>query len=232
VRTIEQKPGHSAAKADASTPPPSTNLPVDSLTESPPPSQPVSAPSAASGVTSAHTIASPAEQIAPALLAITQGQDGVQRLTLRLHPAELGMVQVQIEQPKAGSATVAITAERPETLQMLMRDQPQLHRALDQAGVPSQGRSVEFHIGPVTHAAPSSGTGDNAASAASQDHVLSGNGNASGGGTGGGYAAREQAGGYAGSRKPNSSPPQAARPDNPNVPQDPKWRRAGLDITA
>jgi hypothetical protein len=186
--------------------------------------------SAASGVTQNSSIATPAQQIAPALLAVTQGQDGVQRVTVRLHPAELGMVQVQIERPPGGPATVAITVERAETLQMLVQDQPQLHRALDQAGVPAQGRSIAFHVASLTQPVPSTSPSGNAPFNGAQSHASSSGGNAGGGGTGS-YAARDQAG-YAGSRKPNHSSPQSAQPEDAKFPNDPQWRRVGLDITA
>ena len=82
------------------------------------------------------TAPSPAAQVAPALCSLAQASDGSSRLTLRLDPAELGHVQIRIDRPQDAPARVEITAERPETLALLQRDQPQLQRALDQAGVP------------------------------------------------------------------------------------------------
>jgi hypothetical protein len=72
--------------------------------------------------------------------------DGAQRLTVRLDPPDLGHVQVKIDRPPDAPARVEITVEKPETLNMLLRDQPQLQRALDQAGVPAEGRNVTFHV--------------------------------------------------------------------------------------
>jgi flagellar hook-length control protein FliK len=72
--------------------------------------------------------------------------DGVQRITVRLDPPELGRVQVRIDRPTDAPARVEITVEKAETLTLLLRDQTQLQRALDQAGVPTEGRSVTFHI--------------------------------------------------------------------------------------
>ena len=65
---------------------------------------------------------------------------------MRLDPPELGRVQVRIDRPTDAPARVEITVEKAETLTLLLRDQPQLQRALDQAGVPAEGRSVTFHI--------------------------------------------------------------------------------------
>ncbi|HET7884276.1 MAG TPA: flagellar hook-length control protein FliK, partial [Acetobacteraceae bacterium] len=92
-----------------------------------------------------HT-ASPAAQLAPALVQMGHAPDGATRLTVRLDPPELGHVEVKIERPAEAPARVEITVERPETLTLLLRDQPQLQRALDQAGVPAEGRSVTFHV--------------------------------------------------------------------------------------
>ena len=47
-------------------------------------------------------------------------------------------------QPKDGPAQVTVTAERPQTLDLLVRDQARLSRALDQAGVRAEGRSVDL----------------------------------------------------------------------------------------
>ena len=87
-----------------------------------------------------------AAQIAPALVQMGHAPDGAQRLTVRLEPPELGQVQVRIDRPPEAPARVEITVEKAETLTLLLRDQPQLQRALDQAGVPAEGRSVTFHV--------------------------------------------------------------------------------------
>jgi hypothetical protein len=99
--------------------------------------------------------ASPAAQIAPALVRIAHASDGTQHLTVRLQPPELGQVQVRIDRPQEAPARVEITVEKQETLTLLLRDQPQLQRALDQAGVPPEGRSVTFHVAPVDQPARS-----------------------------------------------------------------------------
>jgi flagellar hook-length control protein FliK len=90
--------------------------------------------------------ASPAAQMAPVLVSLGHMSDGTQRLTMRLDPPELGRVQVSIDRPAGAPARVEITVEKIETLTLLLRDQPQLQHALDQAGVPAEGRSVTFHI--------------------------------------------------------------------------------------
>jgi flagellar hook-length control protein FliK len=90
--------------------------------------------------------ASPASQVAPALLSLATSTAGTQRLTLRLEPAELGTVQVRIDRPAAAPVHVEISVSRPETLTLMLRDQAQLQHTLDQAGVPAEGRTVSFHL--------------------------------------------------------------------------------------
>jgi Flagellar hook-length control protein FliK len=163
------------------------------------------------------TVASPAEQVAPVLVSMAHAPDGTQRLTLRLDPPELGHVQIRIDRPSDAPARVDITVERAETLTLLLRDQPQLQRALDQAGIPPDGRSVTFHVA-ATEASPrydggpgSGGTGTGS----------SGAGDAS-------YGAHHQGGrptrgGFADTNDTNTDFALAAAPG---------WVRAGLDITA
>ena len=84
--------------------------------------------------------------MAPVLVSLRHTADGMQRVTMRLDPPELGRVQVRIDRPTDAPARVEITVEKAETLTLLLRDQTQLQRALDQAGVPAEGRSVTFHV--------------------------------------------------------------------------------------
>jgi flagellar hook-length control protein FliK len=183
-----------------------------------------------------------AQQLAPALLSLTQGHGGASQMTLRLNPAELGMVQVQIDRTAAGPASVAITAERPETLQMLRQDQPALQRTLDQAGVPAEGRTVSFHVAQIAGSAASNGTPGFGGSQGNPPSTAPGNqagsqsgntpshpqddGSTNGGGAG--YTMRDQSG-NAGGRRPNALPAQTAPADET---RSPKWLQVGLDITA
>jgi hypothetical protein len=208
------------AIADAATQPtvpaaPSTVTPLPSATAAPTTSTAATAMSA-----SPHAAtASPAEQIAPALVSLGHAPDGAQRLTMRLQPPELGQVQIRIDSPTLDApARVAITVERPETLTLLLRDQPQLQRALDQAGVPSEGRSITFHV-----ATPEPSTRTDIATAAAPPG-----------------SAASMGGDFShGASRQSSKPTQgdAVATDEPEdieaIPAAPvNWRRAGLDITA
>jgi hypothetical protein len=97
-----------------------------------------------------------AEQVAPALVTMATTTGGSQQMTVKLQPAELGMVQIRIDRAPSGATQIAVTAEKADTLQALQRDQPQLHLALDQAGIPAAGRTMTFH---VVDPAPSSSSG-------------------------------------------------------------------------
>jgi len=159
----EAKP---AAPFDAPSPSPDADTPVATSVAPPPAAadptlsvlapapepptprpEPADAATPASAPTAAHG-ASPAAQLAPALVQMGHAPDGATRLTVRLDPPELGHVEVRIERPPEAPARVEITVEKAETLTLLLRDQPQLQHALDQAGVPPEGRSVTFHVAP------------------------------------------------------------------------------------
>jgi flagellar hook-length control protein FliK len=148
------EPPISPTISDAASAKPVQAAPVAPSPEAAPPSMPVSpdpaprtAPAAAaSTATTLPSDQAPAAQVAPVLVRLSHAPDGAQRLTVRLDPPELGHVQVRIDRPPEAPARVEITVEKAETLQMLLRDQPQLQRALDQAGVPAEGRSISFHI--------------------------------------------------------------------------------------
>lgn len=183
-----------------------------------PPATAAAAPAATAAVSTPQAPSSPAAQIAPALVQMGHAPDGSQRLTVRLDPPDLGQVQVRIDRPAEAPARVEITVEKPETLTLLLRDQPQLQRALDQAGVPAEGRSVTFHVAspepsprsePVTAPAPSVASGG-----------LSGDG---------AHGAPRQSG-----QQPTRQ--QAEAEDSGDAEfaplAAPDWIRAGLDITA
>jgi len=157
---------------------------------------------------------SPAGQVAPALATFvaSAAQPGAaQHLTIRLDPAELGRVQVHIERAPGGAARVELVVERPDTL-LLLRDQPQLHRALDLAGVPIADRTLQFHLAPSATA--------NLGTATPQSNADAGSG--------------QQRPGQLQHRGSNNG--SASSPDNSTLqsilPPAAAFRRAGVDIMA
>lgn len=158
---------------------------------------------------------SPAAQVAPALVSLAHAPNGTSRLTLRLDPPDLGHVEVRVTRLPGEPVRVEVTVQRPETLGLLLRDQPQLQRALDQAGLPADGRSLTFHVAaPPPPASPSASapTGPSGFAPSGDDYGSPGNHHQGGAGRGG-------------------MPAEDASADAGPAPS-PVWLRAGLDITA
>ena len=148
-------------------------------------------------------------------------------MTLHLAPAELGAVQIGIERAPDGPAKVSLLVERPETLLLLMRDQPALHRALDAAGLPAEGRTLHFGLaqpGPAsTTAAPAlPNPGDPGFGSTGAGRDRSAPGDPQGGRPQGGQQGSGQGGGY---------PSGAAEAGNGRPPAR-TAHRTGVDITA
>jgi hypothetical protein len=174
-------------------------------------------------------VASPAEQVAPALLMLAKTADGGQLMTVRLHPAELGMVQVRIAQAASGTTQIDITAENPATLLALQRDQPQLHRTLDEAGISAAGRTVSFHVAEAAQGSGSnasgSGHGSGQQGSASRNSAGTTDADGSAGGGRGSYRTREP---YPAGRRPGAIP----APAGSSAVTASQSYRIGLDITA
>jgi flagellar hook-length control protein FliK len=156
--------------------------------------------------------AAPADQLAPALIGVLKTTDGTQSVTVRLQPAELGQVQIRVDRTTEGVSRVDIITDRPETLELLQRDQPKLDQALDQAGVPSSGRNVSFLLAP---------TEQMGAAASRPDSMSAGSGDTGQGQSGGAW--RE-------SSDSRHDPGSGPGPDQQQARA--RWFRAGLDITA
>jgi len=160
----------------------------------------------------------------PALVSLGGGQ-GTRQVTVRLDPAELGRLQIRLVQPKDGPAQVTVTAERPQTLDLLVRDQARLSRALDQAGVPAEGRSVTFHLAGAVPGTPADLPRNAPSSAPPAPQPAATGAHDAGNGSDRGA----QRDGYAaapwhradGSNAPEDDTPRAVR-----------WLRTGIDITA
>lgn len=186
---------------------------------------------AAAGAAHPTGPASPVEQVAPVLLTLAKTQDGNQQMTVRLHPDDLGMVQVRIERGPSGSTQVEITADKTNTLQALQRDQVRLHHTLDDAGIPSAGRTVTFHITQPVHAPAAAATsaGTSQGGAHSPQGSRANNGTVDAGGSGGGgrssYTARESRS-WSGGRPVDGSAAAALTQASD------RSGRVGLDITA
>jgi flagellar hook-length control protein FliK len=87
----------------------------------------------------------PADQVAPAVIRLSN-VDGARHISLQLTPTDLGLVEIRIDQPKDGPATITLTVQHPRTLDLLQRDLEQLSQTLDRAGLSNQGRQVSLHL--------------------------------------------------------------------------------------
>ena len=169
--------------------------------------------------------ATPVRQIAPALLSLGGTGAGTQHLTLRLDPANLGQVEIRVDRPKFGPPEVRIAVERSETLALLQHDRHQLQQALDQAGIPSEGRQIEFRL--VARIDPG-GDGAPAPSwTAGNPNGGQGGDSAAGHGSGPG----DRPGGRGQSGHADSSD-DARSSDGAGTAYAPGWLRVGVNITA
>jgi flagellar hook-length control protein FliK len=105
-------------------------------------------------------------------------QDGDDKITMQLRPEELGRIDIKLEIAKDGAVSAMILADRPQTLDLLQRDQRSLERALQNAGLNTDSGSLSFGL---------RGEGRNSTSGNGEPR----NGQGSGRGRGGAKAAAE-----------------------------------------
>jgi len=91
----------------------------------------------------AASVAVPLSEVAVTIA--TQAQSGKSQFEIRLDPPDLGRIDVQLSVDSGGNVSSRIVAERPETLDLLRRDAPQLERALQNAGLNS-GDGLQFSL--------------------------------------------------------------------------------------
>lgn len=72
---------------------------------------------------------------------------GSQSFRIRLHPEELGQVDVKLHIDDGGVVSAQVTVDRVETLAMLQRDAKTLERAFEQAGLKTSDSGLQFSLG-------------------------------------------------------------------------------------
>lgn len=92
-----------------------------------------------------------ARSLSPAIVstatAIARGvSQNENKFTIRLDPPELGRVDVRLKIGDDGIARAHLIVERSETLDLFLRDQRSLERQLEQAGVKTDGNSLQFSL--------------------------------------------------------------------------------------
>lgn len=73
-------------------------------------------------------------------------QNGQTKFQMRFDPPELGRVDVKMKVSSDGSVQAHLIVERPETLDMFMRDQRGLERALEAAGLTADSENLKFSL--------------------------------------------------------------------------------------
>nr|WP_249788963.1 flagellar hook-length control protein FliK [Bradyrhizobium sp. BRP19] len=150
-RAADQAQGTSAAPAHAG--PQATIAPTDTSAQAAstvqaPLTNTTSAATASTATLTAtaatHTTAVPISGIPIEIAAAIR--TGKSRFDISLDPAELGKIDVRINIDRAGNVTSHLTVEKPETLQMLRQDAPQLQRALDDAGFKTGSNGLSFSL--------------------------------------------------------------------------------------
>jgi flagellar hook-length control protein FliK len=72
--------------------------------------------------------------------------DGVRHFDIRLDPPELGRVQVHLTVDDSGKAEASLVIDKPQTLELLQRDAPNLNRALTDAGLDLSNNGLNFSL--------------------------------------------------------------------------------------
>ena len=120
-------------------------------------SQPAAASSVPQPARLAHAAyAAPVQQInipQVAFEVFRQFQAGNSRFQIRLDPPELGRIDVKLDLDKHGTINARMVVERPETLDLMQRDQRALQQALNQAGLDAGKTNLEFSLrqNPFSH---------------------------------------------------------------------------------
>jgi len=80
-------------------------------------------------------------------VAITgKSQSGAKQFDIRLDPPELGRVEVRLSIDATGKASAHLSADQPQTLNLLQEDAPVLARALREAGLDVSQDGLNFSL--------------------------------------------------------------------------------------
>jgi flagellar hook-length control protein FliK len=74
----------------------------------------------------------------------SSAKDGGGKISIRLNPEELGKVDVKLEIGRDGAVRATVSADRPETLELMQRDARALEKALQDAGLKTDSNSLQF----------------------------------------------------------------------------------------
>jgi flagellar hook-length control protein FliK len=103
-------------------------------------------PTTSAAAPTAATTATPIPIAGLAVEIASHARAGNNRFDIRLDPPELGRVDVRLDVDRDGKVTSHLVVDRPETLDMLRRDAPQLERSLQQAGLKTADNALQFSL--------------------------------------------------------------------------------------
>jgi flagellar hook-length control protein FliK len=98
------------------------------------------------GATSAAASGTAVPLAGLAVAIASRAQAGSTQFDIRLDPPELGRIDVRLGVDGNGQATTHVTVDRPDTLQLLQNQQPQLQQALEQAGLKTADNGLQFTL--------------------------------------------------------------------------------------
>ena len=75
-----------------------------------------------------------------------KSSDGIKHFDIRLDPPELGRVEVRLSIGDDGKTQASLLVDKPQTLELLQRDAPNLHRALSNAGLDLSNNGLNFSL--------------------------------------------------------------------------------------
>jgi flagellar hook-length control protein FliK len=75
-----------------------------------------------------------------------RAKSGKTRFDIRLDPPELGRIDVRLDIDSQGKVTSHLTVDKPETLDLLRRDAPQLQQALSDSGFKTGDSGMQFSL--------------------------------------------------------------------------------------
>ena len=116
--------------------------------------------SSTAAVAAASTASTGSVPIAGLAVAIAaRAQAGSNQFDISLSPPELGRIDVHLNVDGNGQATTHMTVDRPETLQLLQSQQPQLQNALEQAGLTTADNGLQFSLRDQSFTGQNNGSG-------------------------------------------------------------------------
>jgi flagellar hook-length control protein FliK len=77
---------------------------------------------------------------------VAKSQAGLKHFDIRLDPAEMGRVEVRLSIDESGKATAHLSAEKPQTLDLLQRDSTTLERTLKESGLDLSQNGLNFSL--------------------------------------------------------------------------------------